>query len=70
LPDIDFARVFITFIVLFFADGARDGGTHGRPVAWRSDGSASGTWSLNWIVHADIVGTVLFLLLQSSGICR
>jgi Zn-dependent protease len=64
LPDIDFAQVFISFIVLLFSLTV-----HEMAHAWTADRLGDptarllGRVSLNPIVHADPIGTVLFPLL-------
>jgi Zn-dependent protease len=68
LPDIDFARVFITFIVLLFSLTV-----HETAHAWTADKLGDptarllGRVSLNPIVHADLIGTVVFPLLAIIG---
>jgi Zn-dependent protease len=69
LLDIDFAQVFISFIVLLFSLTV-----HEMAHAWTADrlGDSTarllGRVSLNPIVHADLIGTVLFpLLALTSG---
>jgi len=68
LPDIDFARVFITFIVLLFSLTV-----HETAHAWTADRLGDptarllGRVSLNPVVHADLIGTVLFPLLAIIG---
>jgi Zn-dependent protease len=70
LPDIDFAQVFISFIVLLFSLTV-----HEMAHAWTADRLGDptarllGRVSLNPIVHADPIGTVLFpLLAMVSGV--
>jgi Zn-dependent protease len=64
LPDIDFAQVFISFIVLLFSLTV-----HEMAHAWTADRLGDptarllGRVSLNPIVHADPIGTILFPLL-------
>jgi Zn-dependent protease len=64
LLDIDFAQVFISFIVLLFSLTV-----HEMAHAWTADRLGDptarllGRVSLNPIVHADPIGTVLFPLL-------
>jgi Zn-dependent protease len=64
LPDIDFAQVFISFTVLLFSLTV-----HEMAHAWTADRLGDptarllGRVSLNPIVHADPIGTVLFPLL-------
>jgi Zn-dependent protease len=64
LPDINFAQVFIAFIVLLFSLTV-----HETAHAWTADRLGDptsrllGRVSLNPIVHADPIGTVLFPLL-------
>jgi len=68
LPDIDFARVFITFIVLLFSLTV-----HETAHAWTADRLGDptarllGRVSLNPVVHADLIGTVLFPLIAMLG---
>jgi Zn-dependent protease len=68
LPDIDFAQVFIAFIVLLFSLTV-----HESAHAWTADRLGDptarllGRVSLNPIVHADPIGTVLFPLLAIIG---
>jgi Zn-dependent protease len=69
LLDIDFAQVFISFIVLLFSLTV-----HEMAHAWTADrlGDSTarllGRVSLNPIVHADLIGTVLVpLLALTSG---
>jgi Zn-dependent protease len=68
LPDIDFAQVFIAFIVLLFSLTV-----HETAHAWTADRLGDptarllGRVSLNPIVHADPIGTVLFPLLAIVG---
>src|SRR5258707_1618710 len=68
LPDIDFAQVFIRFIVLLFSLTV-----HESAHAWAADRLGDptarllGRVSLNPIVHADLIGTVLFPLLAAIG---
>jgi Zn-dependent protease len=68
LPDIDFARVFIAFVVLLFSLTV-----HETAHAWSADRLGDptarllGRVSLNPMVHADLVGTVLFPLLAMVG---
>jgi Zn-dependent protease len=69
LLDIDFAQVFISFIVLLFSLTV-----HEMAHAWTADRLGDptarllGRVSLNPIVHADPIGTVLFpLLAMVSG---
>jgi Zn-dependent protease len=68
LPDIDFARVFITFIVLLFSLTVHET-AHAWTASRLGDQTARllGRVSLNPIVHADLVGTVLFPLLAIIG---
>jgi Zn-dependent protease len=64
LPDINFAQVFIAFVVLLFSLTV-----HESAHAWTADRLGDptarllGRVSLNPIVHADPIGTVLFPLL-------
>ena len=66
LPDINYAQVFISFIVLLFSLTV-----HEMAHAWTADRLGDptarllGRVSLNPIVHADPIGTVLFPLLAS-----
>jgi Zn-dependent protease len=64
LPDIDFARVFIAFIVLLFSLTVHET-AHAWTASRLGDPTARllGRVSLNPIVHADLVGTVLFPLM-------
>ena len=68
MPDINFAQVFISFIVLLFSLTI-----HEMAHAWTADRLGDptarllGRVSLNPIVHADPIGTVLFPLLASIG---
>ena len=68
LPDIDFARVFIGFIVLLFSLTVHEA-AHAWTASRLGDQTARllGRVSLNPVVHADIVGTVLFPLLAILG---
>ena len=68
--DINFAQVFIAFIVLLFSLTV-----HEMAHAWTADRLGDptarllGRVSLNPIVHADLIGTVLFpLLALVSGV--
>ena len=70
MPDINFAQVFIAFIVLLFSLTV-----HEMAHAWTADRLGDptarllGRVSLNPIVHADPIGTVLFpLLAMVSGV--
>ena len=64
LPDIDFAQIFLAFIVLLFSLTV-----HEAAHAWTADRLGDptarllGRVSLNPLVHADPIGTVLFPLL-------
>jgi Zn-dependent protease len=66
--DINFAQVFIAFIVLLFSLTI-----HETAHAWSADRLGDptarmlGRISLNPIVHADLIGTVLFPLLAMIG---
>ncbi len=68
MPDIDFARVFIAFIVLLFSLTV-----HETAHAWTADRLGDptarllGRVSLNPMVHADMIGTILFPLLAIVG---
>jgi Zn-dependent protease len=69
LPDINFAQIFISFIVLLFSLTV-----HEMAHAWTADRLGDptarllGRVSLNPIVHADPIGTVLFpLIAMISG---
>lgn len=64
MPDIDFARVFIAFIVLLFSLTVHET-AHAWTASRLGDSTARllGRVSLNPIVHADLVGTVLFPLI-------
>ena len=70
MPDINFAQIFIAFIVLLFSLTV-----HETAHAWTADRLGDptarllGRVSLNPIVHADPIGTVLFpLLAMVSGV--
>ena len=64
MPDIDFAHIFISFIVLLFSLTV-----HEMAHAWTADRLGDptarmlGRVSLNPIVHADPIGTILFPLI-------
>jgi Zn-dependent protease len=64
LPGIDFAQIFIAFIVLLFSLTV-----HETAHAWAADRLGDptarllGRVSLNPIVHADLIGTVVFPLI-------
>ena len=66
--DIDFAQVFIAFIVLLFSLTV-----HEMAHAWAADQLGDptarllGRVSLNPVVHADLIGTVVFPLLALLG---
>ncbi len=68
MPDIDFARVFIAFIVLLFSLTV-----HETAHAWTADRLGDptarllGRVSMNPMVHADLIGTILFPLLALVG---
>jgi len=68
LPAIDFAQVFIAFIVLLLSLTV-----HETAHAWTADrlgdptARLAGRVSLNPMVHADLIGTVLFPLLSLVG---
>lgn len=68
MPDINFAQVFIAFIVLLFSLTV-----HESAHAWTADRLGDptarllGRVSLNPIVHADPIGTVLFPILALLG---
>ena len=68
MPDIDFARVFIAFIVLLFSLTV-----HESAHAWTADRLGDptarllGRVSLNPMVHADLIGTILFPLIAMLG---
>jgi Zn-dependent protease len=68
LPAIDFAQVFIAFIVLLFSLTV-----HETAHAWTADRLGDptarllGRVSLNPVVHADPIGTVLFPILSLIG---
>lgn len=68
LPAIDYAQVFIAFIVLLFSLTV-----HETAHAWTADRLGDptarllGRVSLNPMVHADPIGTVLFPLLSMIG---
>jgi Zn-dependent protease len=67
LPDINFAQIFIAFVVLLFSLTV-----HEMSHAWTADRLGDptarllGRVSLNPIVHADLVGTVLFPLVAMT----
>ncbi len=64
MPGIDFAQIFIAFIVLLFSLTV-----HEMAHAWTADRLGDptarllGRVSLNPVVHADLIGTVLFPLI-------
>lgn len=66
--DVNFAQVFIAFVVLLFSLTV-----HETAHAWTADRLGDptarllGRVSLNPIVHADLIGTVLFPLLAALG---
>src|SRR5207253_548765 len=68
MPDIDIAQVFIAFTVLLFSLTV-----HESAHAWTADrlGDSTarllGRVSLNPLVHADPIGTILFPLLAIAG---
>lgn len=68
MPAIDFAQVFIAFIVLLFSLTV-----HETAHAWTADRLGDptarllGRVSLNPVVHADPIGTVLFPILSLVG---
>jgi Zn-dependent protease len=68
LPGLDIAQVFIAFIVLLFSLTV-----HESAHAWTADRLGDptarllGRVSLNPVVHADLIGTVLFPLLALAG---
>jgi Zn-dependent protease len=68
LPDINFAQILIGFIVLLFSLTI-----HESAHAWSADRLGDptarllGRVSLNPIVHADLVGTVIFPLMAMLG---
>ena len=68
MPDIDFARIFIGFIVLLFSLTVHET-AHAWTASRLGDQTARllGRVSLNPVVHADLVGTVLFPLLAILG---
>jgi Zn-dependent protease len=68
LPDIDFAQVFIKFIVLLFSLTVHET-AHAWTASRLGDPTARllGRVSLNPVVHADLIGTVLFPLLAIMG---
>lgn len=68
MPDIDFARVFIAFIVLLFSLTVHET-AHAWTASRLGDPTARslGRVSLNPMVHADLIGTVLFPLLAIIG---
>ena len=63
MPDINFAQVFIAFVVLVFSLTV-----HEMAHAWTADRLGDptarllGRVSLNPVVHADLIGTVVFPL--------
>ena len=65
LPGIDFAQVFIAFVVLLFSLTV-----HETAHAWTADRLGDptarllGRVSLNPVVHADVIGTVIFPLVS------
>src|SRR3954452_6582165 len=65
LPGIDFAQVFIAFVVLLFSLTV-----HEMAHAWTADQLGDptarllGRVSLNPVVHADLIGTVIFPLIS------
>jgi Zn-dependent protease len=69
LPDIDFAQVFLVFIVLLFSLTV-----HEAAHAWSADRLGDptarilGRVSLNPLVHIDPIGTILFPLLAIVGV--
>jgi Zn-dependent protease len=68
LPDIDLARIFIAFIVLLFSLTV-----HETAHAWTADRLGDptarllGRVSLNPMVHADLIGTIVFPLVAMLG---
>ena len=68
LPDIDFAQVFIKFIVLLFSLTVHEL-AHAWTASRLGDPTARllGRVSLNPMVHADPIGTILFPLLAIIG---
>jgi Zn-dependent protease len=68
LPDIDFAQVFIRFIVLLFSLTVHET-AHAWTASRLGDPTARllGRVSLNPIVHADLIGTIIFPLLAIIG---
>jgi len=68
LPGIDFAQVFIAFVVLLFSLTV-----HESAHAWTADRLGDptarllGRVSLNPVVHADLIGTVIFPLVSMMG---
>jgi Zn-dependent protease len=68
LPDIDYARLFIAFSVLLFSLTV-----HEMAHAWTADRLGDptarllGRVSFNPLVHADLIGTVVFPLLAMIG---
>jgi Zn-dependent protease len=65
LPDIDFAQVFISFIVLLFSLTVHEM-AHAFTADRLGDPTARllGRISLNPVVHADLIGTVVFPLIS------
>src|ERR1044071_53576 len=68
LPDIDIAQVFIRFIVLLFSLTVHET-AHAWTASRLGDPTARllGRVSLNPVVHADLIGTVIFPLLAIIG---
>lgn len=68
MPDIDFARISIAFIVLLFSLTV-----HETAHAWTADRLGDptarllGRVSLNPMVHADLIGTIVFPLVAMLG---
>ena len=68
MPDIDVARVFISFVVLLFSLTVHES-AHAWTANRLGDPTARllGRVSLNPLVHADLIGTVVFPLLAMVG---
>src|SRR5437764_3916783 len=68
LPEFDFAQIFLLFIVLLFSLTV-----HESAHAWTADrlgdptARVLGRVSLNPLVHADLIGTVLFPLVSLTS---
>lgn len=66
--DINFAQIFISFIVLLFSLTVHES-AHAWVADRRGDPTARllGRVSLNPVVHADLIGTIVFPLIASIG---